>query len=185
MKKYKNQKSNKLGTMRHRKFILALLLLIIGGADVWGQTNYVFYNATYGFIYNNNGSVGVKTAFDESCIWVASGSLGNTTTSRNIRSYVDDTKYMRGSGSSPYISLGDQQDNWRGSNNCLRYRQSNTNNYYINYNGSFYVSPSDYSNGFTYYTVSITNAITPTFAISYPTPDAYVGICSYNTKYNC
>ena len=31
-------------------------LLMLSGSVAWGQTNYVFYNETYGYIYNNNGT---------------------------------------------------------------------------------------------------------------------------------
>lgn len=151
MKTENRQKTKKTRAMRHRKFFLALLLLIIGGAKVWGQTNYVFYNGTYGYIHRDGSSVDVSSKFNPDCVWRANNTLGGT--SRNIRSYTDDTKYMRGASSN--ITLGSSNNEWRGDDTYLQWRNNKT-NYYVKYDGNNFDLSSTQNNGrrFTYYTVS-------------------------------
>ena len=141
------------------------------------QTNYVFYNATSGYIYNNNGTVDVKPTFDESCIWTANNALVNNSNS-TIRPYGSTTQYLQWGNST--LQISETSSNFRGSNNYLCRRRSGGggSNNYIRYNGSTFSAGDATDSGndrFTYYQVTITNATTPTFSISYPTADAYVG----------
>lgn len=47
-----------------RRTLIALALLMTGVSGVKGQTYYVFYNQTYGYVYNNNGNLAVSTTFE-------------------------------------------------------------------------------------------------------------------------
>ncbi len=164
------------------KFItksFAIIALMAIGIAASAQTHYVFYNATYGYICNNNGTVSVRVAFDESCIWTANNALVNTSNS-TIRPYGDASQYLRWNNST--LQISETSSNFRGSSNYLCRRRSGGggggSNNYIRYNGSTFSAGDATDSGndrFTYYQVTITNATTPTFSISYPTADAYVG----------
>ena len=71
--------------------LLVVVMMVWGVGEAAGQTNYVFYNATYGFLYNNNGSLGVTKDFDPFAVWVASGDIvtGNGNL-RSVKSYISD-----------------------------------------------------------------------------------------------
>ena len=73
-----------------RKYLLMAASLLAGTLTAGAQTNYVFYNATYGYLYNDNGTLTSATAlqFDKSSVWTASGNL-STSESRTIQSYTD------------------------------------------------------------------------------------------------
>lgn len=119
--------------MMHRLFAtrifitLALLLTFVGGAKAQTANNaYIFYNANYGYLINNGGNPGVSTTFNKNAIWVASGTMGNT--SRNIYSYIDtgNTKFTYLTRSGTSLGFANAASTyWRTSNNSLRYRLTN------------------------------------------------------------
>ena len=131
--------------------LLVLALLMMGVSGVWGQTNYVFYNGTYGYLYNDNGTLKSSTSlqFDKSSVWTASGTIG--TTSRTIQSYTSN-QYLGNAG-----SLSGTSSNWRGYNSYLAYRPGNTNYYLKATNATTFTTNSNANNGerFYYYTVTI------------------------------
>ena len=145
-----------------KTFLLAGLLLLIG-VTAKAQTYYVFYNATYGYIYNSGTTPSVSTTFTKSAIWAASGTLGNTT--RNIYSYTATTQFMRGGTDGTALTLGNYTTTWRLRDNVLNY--NNNRNGYVHYNGSSLVC----SNGntrFTPYNITINNqaVANPTISIT-------------------
>ena len=136
-----------------RKYLLMAALLLAGTLTAGAQTNYVFYNATYGYIINNNGNPGVSTTFTNAAVWVAGNTLGTTGTS--LYSYTDNTKYLNGSANN-YMSLGGSQSNWQIRNNVLTYRTNRTNYTVIYYdNNLISYNTTDYPS-FTPYEVTIT-----------------------------
>ena len=157
-------------SLLRRTLVLALLTFLFGGQRTWGQ-NYVFYNSTYGYIVNNNGNPGVSTTFTKSAIWVANNTLG--TTSRNVKSYTDNSKYFRGTagdrwGTKGTFTLGNSENQWqlRGSSNLNR---ANSTYGYVRYDGSaFYLQASDASTNFTGAAITISNSTpsNPTISIT-------------------
>ncbi|MBQ9200869.1 MAG: chitobiase/beta-hexosaminidase C-terminal domain-containing protein [Bacteroidales bacterium] len=138
-------------TMLKRSLLVAALLLLCA-SGVKAQTNYVFYNATYGYLYNDNGTLkSGDLRFDQSSAWRASGNLG--TTRRNIRSYTDATMYLNANG-----ALGNSTDSWRGDN-YLQYRANRTNYYFKATSATTFTTNNDQANGnrYTYYTVTVSN----------------------------
>ena len=126
--------------------------------------NYVFYNASNGYIYNNGNNGGVTTTFTKSCIWVSGATL--STTSTNIYSYTDNSKYMRGGNGS--FSLGNTQSNWQLRNSVLAYRSGAT-NYHVYWTGSALSCARNQSgSGFTPYAITIYNSTpsNPTITIT-------------------
>lgn len=117
------------------KRLLLVLAIMLGGISVQAQTAnnaYILYNDTYGYLINDGGNPGVSTTFNKNAIWVASGGLGNT--SRNINTYSGTTTYyLTRSGTSLGFVTTAPTAYWRTTNNYLRYRQSNANNYYLKY----------------------------------------------------
>lgn len=128
-------------TIRLRSFLrlaAILLVLIIGVQNAWGQTYYVFYNSNVGYIVNDNGSLSVSgnSDFSPSSVWIASGNLQNSNNNlRNIRSYVDNTKYMVGNGNGSAMTLGNNSSSWRIYNGYLYHRYYY---YVITANGTLY-----------------------------------------------
>lgn len=149
------------GTANSSRRISVLLLLaaiLASTLPSMAQTNYVFYNETVGYLYNNNNALGVKTDFDPACIWTASGTLG--TTARTIESYTVNGRYLYTNGTvqnNNGVSLNTTSSNlWRMDNNYLDI-YANNRNYYFNYTGSgFNISRNGYTNRFTPYEVTIT-----------------------------
>lgn len=140
--------SNQVQHFCQQAFILLALLLAAVGAKA--QTNYVFYNATYGYLYNDNGTLkSGNLRYDQSSAWRASGNLG--TTSRNIRSYTDATKYLNASG-----ALGNSTDSWRGDG-YLQYRANRTNYYFKATSATTFMTNNNQASGNTYYTVTVSN----------------------------
>ena len=128
------QRSHRPLKALHRLLLLAALLF--AGTIAWGQSYYVFYNSSVGYVVNQYGSLGVTTSFDPSIVWIASGDLANNNYNlRTIRSYTDESKYMVGNGNGSPMSLGSSHQYWRIYNNRLYHR-----NYYyaIHYSGSLY-----------------------------------------------
>ena len=138
--------------------LLLVLALIVGCLPVMkAQTNYVFYNGTYGYLYNDGGTLKASTSlrFDRSSVWIASGTIGGN--SRTIQSYTDN-KYLGNAG-----SLTTTSSNWRGSNNYLCYRTGGTNYYLKATSATTFTTNSNQNNGerFNYYTVTISGAPDP------------------------
>ncbi len=117
------------------------------------QQNYVFYNGTYGYLYNDNGTLksSATLQYDKSSVWVASGAIG--TSSRTIQSYTDN-QYLGNAG-----SLSGTTANWRGYNNYLAYRSGGTNYYLKATSATAFTTNSNANNGqrYYYYTVSLTD----------------------------
>ena len=118
-----------------------LLMMLSATLPAMAQTAnnaYIFYNATYGYLINNGGNPGVSTTFNKNAIWVASGTLPNNgNTNRNIYSYSSSTRYyLTRSGTSLGFVTNAPEAYWRTSNNLLRYRLTNQNNYYLKYTGT-------------------------------------------------
>ena len=145
--------------MKQRLTRGALLALLLAAAlpAAKAQTTYVFYNSTYGYLYNDNGTLKAgDLRFDNSSVWTASGTIGGT--SRTIRSYVGTNPYLGQNG-----SLSNNSSNWRGSNNYLCYRPGNTNYYLKASNATTFTTNSTQNNGerFSYYTVTISGVADP------------------------
>ena len=131
----------------------ALLLMATGGK---AQTNYVFYNATYGYLYNDNGTLrsSATLQFDKSSAWTASGALGNT--NRTITSYTSANLYLRTSGNNNgTVSLNANSSNWQMRNNLLCVRSGNTNYYLRTTNGTSFTTANNNTNG-AYYPYAVT-----------------------------
>ena len=132
---------------------LALALLMIVGAAMpaaKAQTTYVFYNGTYGYLYNDNGTTkSGDLRFDKSSVWTASGTIGGT--SRTIQSYTSQ-QYLGASA-----GLSNTSSNWQGSNNYLCYRSGRTNYYLKATNATTFTTNSNQNDGnrYYYYTVTI------------------------------
>ena len=144
-----NRNPRPLRTALRRFAAVAALLLGIAMPAV-AQTNYVFYNSTYGYLYNDNGTTKAgDLRFDKSSAWIASGSIGGT--SRTIRSYTSE-QYLGANA-----SLSNSSSNWRGNNNYLCYRTGGTNYYLKATNATTFTTNSNQNNGerFSYYTVTI------------------------------
>ena len=134
-----------------RSILFAFVLFVSYTAQ--GQQDYVFYNADYGYLINNNGNPGVSTTFTKSAIWVASNTLGNT--SRYIYSYSANSNYLTRSGTSLGFA-NTASTYWRTTNNYLRYRVSNTNNYYLKYTGTAFDLSNTQQNGNLFTATAIT-----------------------------
>lgn len=137
-----------------RRLTLLVTLLMTFALGARAQNYYVFLNGSGYYLENNNGSPRATTTFSPSCVWIASGTLGNT--SRSLQSYIDNSDYLRGSTNS--LSIGNSQSNWRTDNDYLRYRQSSSNQRYIGYqNNNFtFTSNNSSSRDFRAYSVTIT-----------------------------
>lgn len=142
------QRSHRPLKALHRLLLLAAILF--AGTTAWGQTNYVFYNGTYGYLYNDNGTLksSADLRFDKSSVWTASGTIGGD--NRTIQSYTDG-QYL-----GAYGSLSGTAANWRGTNNYLAYRYYG-NNYYLLATSAttFDHGTQNSGNRYNYYTVTI------------------------------
>lgn len=159
-----NQMNRFFKTLK-RGILLAVLMCGVMTAGAQTANNaYIFYNATYGYIYNNNGTPGVSTTFNKNAIWVANDALANNQ-GRNIYSYTATTQYLRGGTNGTSLTLGNSQGYWRLRSNVLNYNSNNSG--YVHYNGSTLVC----SNGntrFTPYSITInSNTVSnPTISIT-------------------
>ena len=134
-----------------RRLTLLVTLLMTFALGARAQNYYVFLNGSGYYLENNNGSPRATTTFSPSCVWIASGTLGNT--SRSLQSYIDNSKYLRGSTNS--LAIGNSQSNWRTNSNYLRYGDQR----YIGYqNNNFTFTNRNYnsSRDFRAYSVTIT-----------------------------
>lgn len=138
--------------------VIMMAALLFAALPGRAQQNYVFYNATYGYIYNNNGTPrSGALQFDKSSVWVASATL-NGTNNRIIYSYTNTSQYLRGSNTSGQaVTLGTQgnaSNRWRMNNNHLNYYGST--NGYVRYNNGNLVSGANDNNiTYTPYTVNV------------------------------
>ena len=135
-----------------RNFIM-MAALLLAALPTRAQQNYVFYNATYGYLYNDNGTLksSATLQYDKSSVWIASGAIGST--SRTIQSYTD-RQYL---GYDGYLS--GTTANWRGYNNYLAYRSGYTNYYLKATSATDFTTSSNSNNGqrYYYYTVTLTD----------------------------
>lgn len=138
-----------------RKYLLMAALMLAGTLTA-GAQNYVFYNASVGYLNNNNNALGVKNSFDPSCVWIASGTLGGT--ARTIESYTVNGRYLNSSaGNGNAASLGTTSSNVWLNNNDMLALSNNYYVYYLNYNaGNFTVRRNNFNQRFTPYAVEIT-----------------------------
>ena len=145
-----------------------LLVMMTGTQSAWGQTNYVFYNADNGYIYNNGNNGGVTTTFTKSCIWIANDALSSNSnySLRNIKSYTNEAKYMNGSNGS--FTLGNSSSTWRLYNSFLTSRTS-SNYYYVKLSGNNLTCATG-NNGTRFYAASFTintqAVVNPTISIT-------------------
>ena len=146
-----------------RKYLLIAALLLAGTLTAGAQTNYVFYNATYGYLYNDNGTLTSATAangglrFDKSSVWIASGTL-STSESRTIQSYTDGL-YLGYNG-----ALSTTAYNYWRYNNTTGYLifRYNRNNYFLKAtNATTYTTNNTADNGerYSFYTVTVDDIV--------------------------
>ena len=140
-------------SLLHRTLVLALLTMGVV-LPVQAQTNYVFYNSTYGYLYNDNGTLKASTSlqFDKSSVWIASRTMA-TNNNATIRSYTSNTLYLGSAG-----SLSTTSSNWRSNNSSyLCYRSGNTSYPLKATSATTFTTNSNQNNGerFSYYTVTI------------------------------
>jgi len=133
------------------RVILAAILLIGPGSKALCQ-NFVLKNDTYGYLYNNNGTLAVSQDFSPASIWI-SNSSDPTSTGQTLMSYTDNSMYLRSSANGS-ASLGSSQNSWQKRSGGLAYRENNT-SYYLKYNnGSFVTTTGNNGYRFDYYTVT-------------------------------
>ena len=106
--------SNQVQHFCQQAFIL-LVLLMTGVSGVKAQNYYVFYNSTYGYITNNNGTLGVNNDFSANSVWIASGTL-NGSNSRSLQSYTNTSQYIVDTNEG-IPTLGNAENRWRINNN--------------------------------------------------------------------
>jgi hypothetical protein len=134
--------------------LIFVALLSTGNSSLKAQTNYVFYNGTYNYLYNDNGSLksgGLR--FDKSSVWTASGSLGTISsyTNNNQQLYTSNnnngTVSLRASGSTWYQNtyLATRTGNWNATYYYLKATNAT----------SFTTSNSNGGNRYTPYSVTI------------------------------
>ena len=142
----------------------ALLLGIALPAVAQTPTTYVFYNATGGYLYNDNGTLKSSTSlqFNKSSAWIANGTMA-TNTGRNIKSYIDNSLFLTSQATSGNVSLTTTSSNVWFSQNSTLCRQTNNNNnnaYYAKYNnGSITIAKGTSGNRYSYYTVEISEDV--------------------------
>lgn len=149
---------------------MAVALCFIAGNLSYAQ-NFVFKNATYGYLYNNNGSLAASSSFSPASVWVSS-SDDPTTANQSIRSYSQNTRYLRGAQNGN-ATLGASQNGWQQRSGGMAYRYNNT-TYYLKYNNNGTITTSSGNNGarFTVYGVAVKdfnavdNTTAPTISVS-------------------
>ena len=151
----------RLGGRVARCLLVAALLL--GGMTARAQVNYVFYNATYGYLYNdynsvnNTGTLRSSTSlqFDSSSVWRASNTLG--TSNRTVASFIAQTLYLRTStANGGTVSLGNSS-NWQMRNSLLCARSGNTSYYLRTTNGTTFTTTNSTTGAYYPYQVTMTN----------------------------
>ena len=102
------------------------LLMVLGTVlPAMAQNNYVFYNANYGYLYNDNGTLRSSTSlrFDKSSAWTAAGAIENT--NRTITPYNVANLYLRTSANNGgTVSLNATSSNWQSRNYYLCVRRA-------------------------------------------------------------
>ena len=143
--------------MLHRVVAILVLAFVCSGA--WAQTTvnncYVFNNSTYGYLYNNNGTLASSTTFHASSVWIASGALNNSN-NRTLKSYTDNTKYLNGRNvNNAPVTVGESANVWRSRNGLLA--SSNADNRRVNTNnGETFVTSADNNSRFTITSITVT-----------------------------
>ena len=152
---------SKTNSLKRLTMVGAMMAAMMAALPAMGQTNYVFYNSTYGYLYNDNGTLKSSTAlqFDKSSVWTASGNLSSSSnTLRTLQTY-NDGLYLGPAGAlgtTPY-------ENWKYNNNTnyLEYRQpgyygGGTNYYLKATNATTYTTNSNSNSGnrYNFYTVT-------------------------------
>ena len=135
--------------------VIVLFLLMQVSVGAWAQNNYVFSNGTYGYLYNDNGALKSGDFAGAKSVWTASDELG--TTSRNIKSFSDNSKFLYvGANNGGAVSLGNSDERWQ-YRTYLTTRSWNTNYYFKASSAtSFSTASGDNGNRYTPYSVSIT-----------------------------
>ena len=149
---FKQPTINPLRTFRLAAILL--LMMMTGAQSTWGQTNYVFYNATYGYLYNDNGALksSASLQFDKSSVWVASDVLGGT--SITIQSFTSNL-YLGYNGA----LSGTSSESWR-SDGSIYYRYNRTNYYLKATNATtFTTTTGNNGNRYTPYAVTINDIV--------------------------
>lgn len=136
--KQTTEKRRKPNTAFGHRFVLTLLLLIVGAGASWGQTTYVFKNGDYYMRNPNPGNTGTpqgSTTFDANCVWVASGTLGST--SRTIYSKPaasNNNKYLSYSvsGNAPSdLTINATSKGWKIDSNGYLYADTKKTHYVV------------------------------------------------------
>ena len=138
------------------KIALVALVMALGMGNAWAQNYYVFYNATYGYLYNNNGTLAASANFGPTSVWIAGGTLG--TTGYTITPANNTALYLRTSANNNgTVSLNANSTNWQYRNNALCTRGGGT-NYYLKATSAtaFTTSSANGGNRFTAYTATVT-----------------------------
>lgn len=137
----------------------AALLMVLGTVlPAMAQNNYVFYNADYGYLYNDNGTLrsNMSLRFDKSSAWTAAGAIENT--NRTITPYNVANLYLRTSANNGgTVSLNATSSNWQSRNYYLCVRSGNTNYYLRTTNGTSFTTQNTTNGAYTPYTVTISD----------------------------
>lgn len=147
-------KSLRLKVMKRGLLLMAVLCAALPGR---AQTDYVFYNATYGYLYNDNGTLksgGLR--FDKSSVWTASGTLqGDNNNLRYIQSYTSN-QYLGRTGA----LSGTVSSIWRSWSNLLAFYR-NYNTYYFKATSATTFESGTSANGYRYsfYTVTFDDIV--------------------------
>ncbi len=131
-------------------------LLLCSALPGMAQTNYVFYNADYGYLYNDNGTLrsSASLQFNKSSAWTAAGTLGNT--NRTITPYNVANLYLRTStNNGGTVSLNATSSNWQMRYNLLCVRSGGTNYYLRTTNGTSFTTQNNTSGAYYPYAVTI------------------------------
>ena len=140
-----------------RSFIM-MAALLCAALPARAQQNYVFYNATYGYLYNDNGTLKSSTSlqFDSSSVWRASSTLG--TSNRTVVSFISQSLYLRTStANGGTVSLSNTSSNWQMRNNLLCARSGGGNYYLRTTNGTSFTTTNSTTGAYYPYQVTMTN----------------------------
>ena len=129
----------KLVTMR----VALATVMMCGVVGAKGQNYYVFYNNTYGYISNNNGTLARTTTLGTNCIWIASDVL-NANTPNTLQSFSNASNYLIDSNDGPAIGASDRRWGVDSSNRLYAIWGSN---YYLKYNNYAFNTESTNANG--------------------------------------
>lgn len=124
-------------------YLLILLMLVIGTAYGNAQTSnsYALFKCTnsgYGYLCNNDGTLGVSSgaSFDPKWVWVVGGGNLNGDDNRTVKSYVDQEKGLVGSAkNNAEVSLGTPSEVWRDRDDYIATRENSS---FSNWGGTNY-----------------------------------------------